>query len=180
MLKIIIGRSPITAKLVDTLSRLLMRDTRLLIATDHVIRETGSPIGVVLLSAGEDTAIEDAGSILLLPRAAALPIIRAPLTLVADSARDTWPGQFAGELISCGRSAKDTLTLSSHTEDSAVVTLLRQMRDLSGRVVEPCEFPVLLLGGDPFVAFAAVSVLLLTGRIGLLSEIGYSANNLQL
>lgn len=180
MHNIIIAASPQTEKIADTLVRLLVQDGHLIVATNTKIVQTDDAPGTAILTAGAQTAIEAPGAILLLPREAALPVLRAPLTLVADSARANWPVGFEGDFISCGHSAKDTLTLSSRTKDSAVVALVRQIRDLAGRLIEPCEFPVLFSGEDPFVAFAAVSVLLLTGRTALLGKIGMGSNNLQL
>ncbi|MDO4743293.1 MAG: hypothetical protein Q4B04_04585 [bacterium] len=44
--------------------------------------------------------------------------------------------------VVCGLSGRDTLTLSSRGQRSSVVALLRSVKTLSGRVIEPCEYPV--------------------------------------
>lgn len=44
--------------------------------------------------------------------------------------------------ITCGRSSSDTLTLTSHTSDSAVVALQRSISAFDGTIIEPFEIPV--------------------------------------
>lgn len=48
--------------------------------------------------------------------------------------------------LTCGLSSRDTLTLSSLTEESAVVCLQRTITIIGGGVIEPSEFPMKLQG----------------------------------
>lgn len=74
-------------------------------------------------------------------------------------------GSCAPTLI-CGMSSKDTLTLSSVSDNSAVVSLQREICDLNGNIIEPCEIQI--SHDEPFSKFellAACAVLLLAGKI---------------
>ena len=73
--------------------------------------------------------------------------------------------------ITCGLSPKDTITLSSIEEDSAVVTLQRAVTCFDGTVAEPQEIPVRLSGiTDNFSLMAASAVFILTGNIDQLMD----------
>ncbi|MCL2055623.1 MAG: hypothetical protein FWH02_00200 [Oscillospiraceae bacterium] len=64
--------------------------------------------------------------------------------------------------ITCGLSAKDTITLSSMGIDGAVVNLQRSIINLHGTVIEPQEIPVHISGeADRFAVMAAAAVCLL-------------------
>lgn len=69
-------------------------------------------------------------------------------------------------VLTCGMSSKDTLTLSSVSENNAVVSLQREIRDFNGNIIEPCEIQI--IHDEPFSKFellAACAVLLLAGKI---------------
>lgn len=67
--------------------------------------------------------------------------------------------------ITCGMSARDTLTLSSSKERSAAVCIQRQMVSLSGRTLDEREIPVSFESRhDPFSILAACAVLMLADR----------------
>lgn len=69
-----------------------------------------------------------------------------------------------GAIISCGMASKDTFTLSSHTSDSAVVTLQRPLKALAGHQLDPGDFPLAFKGPVPaFALMAGVAALLLLG-----------------
>ncbi len=64
--------------------------------------------------------------------------------------------------ITCGRSPQDTITLSSFTEDSAVVCVQRPICTLGGKTIEPSEFPLCdYTNTDPFSIMANTAILLL-------------------
>ena len=72
--------------------------------------------------------------------------------------------------VTCGLSPRDTLTLSSIGEQSAVVSLQRAIVCLDGAVCEPQEIPVLLRApADCFVLMAVAAVFILSGNISRLS-----------
>lgn len=65
--------------------------------------------------------------------------------------------------ITCGHSEKDTIAYSSLTSDSVQITLNRRINALSGRVIEPLEFPLEITEECDIysmLAFAAVRLLL--------------------
>lgn len=67
--------------------------------------------------------------------------------------------------VTCGLFAKDTITLSSMTGDSAVVNLQRSIPCFNGDVAEPQEIPVrLACPMDEYLLMAAASIYLLTGN----------------
>lgn len=73
--------------------------------------------------------------------------------------------------LTCGLSNKDTLTLSSLREDSAVICLQREIKTLGGGHMEPAEIPVRLRSpierGD---LLSLAAVLLLCGDSDFLNE----------
>jgi hypothetical protein len=67
--------------------------------------------------------------------------------------------------ITCGFSARDTLTLTSFDRDSAVLCVQRSITCFDSALLEPQEIPFSLSGGiDSFVLMAAAAVFLLTGN----------------
>lgn len=78
--------------------------------------------------------------------------------------------------ITCGLSSRDTLTLTSIKEDSAVLGLQRSLTCFDGMVEDPQEIPLRLDGPmDSFTLMAAASVYLLTGRADLLRTVNFSS-----
>ncbi|MDR2931747.1 MAG: hypothetical protein LBV27_01440 [Oscillospiraceae bacterium] len=79
--------------------------------------------------------------------------------------------------ITCGLSAKDTLTLSSMRLDSAVINLQRSVTCFDGSVAEPQEIPVSLntvtMDNDAisFALMAVASICILSGQIERLHSI---------
>ncbi len=66
--------------------------------------------------------------------------------------------------LDCGLSLRDTLTLSSLTEGSAMVSLQRPIVGLDGRMVEPVDLPLTLTRSwEPFHLLCCAGVLLLAG-----------------
>lgn len=68
--------------------------------------------------------------------------------------------------LTCGMSPKDTLTLSSISESSAVVSLQREIKDLSNKVIEPCEIKINIEDRfSDYELLSACAILLLAGKI---------------
>ncbi len=177
---IILGASALSERLSMALYRIFERQGGALVLSQQKIFGSARGYKVLIALAGEATVVEAEGALVLLPADSHPPILRCPVTLVADSARQSWPRPLHGQLISCGFSAKDTFTLSSRTEDSAVVALMRRVYSLTGQVVDPCEVPIGFGQDDPFIAFGVVSTLLLTENTHILEVLGPETNNLQL
>ncbi|MCL2035204.1 MAG: hypothetical protein FWG94_10820 [Oscillospiraceae bacterium] len=73
--------------------------------------------------------------------------------------------------VTCGLSPCDTLTLSSLSEDSAVIGLQRCITCFDGAVIEPQEIPVSLCAQvDSFTLLSAAAIFILTGNIKKLSQ----------
>jgi len=72
--------------------------------------------------------------------------------------------------VTCGLSPCDTLTLSSLSEDSAVIGLQRCITCFDGTVLEPQEIPVSLCAQvGSFTLLCAAAIFILTGNIKKLS-----------
>ena len=68
-------------------------------------------------------------------------------------------------VITCGSGHKNTITLASITENSAIISLQRNLYDLKGKKIEPADFKINLPPKfSPFSVMAAVAVLLLCGK----------------
>lgn len=67
--------------------------------------------------------------------------------------------------ITCGLFAKDTITLSSMTADSAVINLQRSIQCFSGEIAEPQEIPVRFISApDSYLLMAVAAIFILTGN----------------
>ncbi|HHW46639.1 MAG TPA: hypothetical protein GXX17_07010 [Clostridiales bacterium] len=68
--------------------------------------------------------------------------------------------------ITCGMASVDTLTLSSVLEDSVLVSLQREIQTLSGKTLEPAEFPIKVSKSySEYGILAACGILLLSENI---------------
>ena len=68
--------------------------------------------------------------------------------------------------MTCGASAKDSLTFSSKDDDELVVSLQRSVVNFRGETIEPLEFPIKRTPEiDDFTAMAYISILIETGII---------------
>ena len=66
--------------------------------------------------------------------------------------------------VTCGMSAKDTITYSSIDPECAIVSLQRELKTVGGEDLDPGEFPIKALScKKDFALLAAVAVLLLSG-----------------
>jgi len=71
-----------------------------------------------------------------------------------------------GEVITCGRSMRDTLTFSSCTEEKCVISLQRQIRRFDNSIIEPFELPVSCeKNDDRYAILCACLLLILLGFI---------------
>ena len=67
-------------------------------------------------------------------------------------------------VISCGMSAKNTVTLSSFGDTSLLASLQRTVTDFTGKDIEPAEFKIKLTKRySPFAVMASAAVLLIIG-----------------
>lgn len=81
--------------------------------------------------------------------------------VVTDGEREVPAGLKRFPLISCGMSAKDTVTFSSLRRDGGMICLQRQITTFSGRIAEPQEYHFERFGSEAFPTLAAFTVLLL-------------------
>ena len=89
-----------------------------------------------------------------------VPVLDAQNLAAASALRGT---QAIG--ITCGASPRDTLSMASLRDDSAVVSLQRELRDLSGKIWEPHDRAIRLeAGAEMYPILAACAVLLLSGK----------------
>lgn len=71
--------------------------------------------------------------------------------------------------ISCGMSAKDTLSAASITDEKRMVSLQRTIRSIDGEIIEPRDFYIKSSHGF-YASLAASAVLLL---LGIMPEYGF-------
>jgi len=73
--------------------------------------------------------------------------------------------------ITCGLSTKDTLTLSSITQDSAVISLQRAITTIYGSTLEPFEMPVKLQSKlEPYSILIIAAITIITDNAELLKS----------
>lgn len=73
--------------------------------------------------------------------------------------------------LTCGLRSRDTITLSSIAEESAVVDLRRSINCLDGSIAEAQEFPLLHPAPiNHFLLMSAAAALILCGRVECLKE----------
>ncbi len=69
-------------------------------------------------------------------------------------------------VITCGINNKNTITLSSISEDTLFATLQRSVYDINGNLIEPCELKIKLTENfSPFSVICSVIILLYHGII---------------
>lgn len=67
-------------------------------------------------------------------------------------------------VISCGMGTKNTVTVSSIKENTALVTFQRNLTDIYGKTIEPAEYKIKLKGKySEFSVMASTAILLLHG-----------------
>ena len=72
--------------------------------------------------------------------------------------------KWGNAVITCGINNKNTLTISSFSENSVLVTLQRSVIDLMGNRIEPCEFKIRLSKQyNPYSVLSSVAILILLG-----------------
>ncbi len=97
-----------------------------------------------------------------------------PAILSGQNQAAAWFAGAAGLTpLDCGLSLRDTLTLSSLTEGSAMVSLQRPIVRLDGGTVEPVDLPLTLTRAwEPYHLLCCAGALLLAGGVGALGEKG--------
>jgi hypothetical protein len=96
-----------------------------------------------------------------------LPTNTNAIAIVDSSKEDllTYVATTGLPAITCGLSAKDTVTLSSIRTDSAVINLQRAITCFDGSLAEPQEIPVSRReDADSFALMAASAICLLAGK----------------
>ena len=74
--------------------------------------------------------------------------------------------------VTCGMQSKDTITLSSITQESAVLSIQRSIVTFDNTVIEPSEIPLTLHSSlDNFTILAVCAILILSGNFSLLQNI---------
>ena len=69
-------------------------------------------------------------------------------------------------VITCGINNKNTITLSSISENTLLATLQRSIYDINGNLLEPCEFKIRLTEKfSPFSVISSVIILLYHGIV---------------
>jgi hypothetical protein len=158
-----------TARIRATLMKMLGSRYDIVAVSPDGCVKTGLNPEYLIASLGGGCEISAEHSIIVLSGSYACPRIKGNATIILDS-REMGPCFSSAEEarllpISCGRSSKDTLTLSSITSDSAVVSLQRPVVTQSGAVVEQADYPISIEGSyseDPFRLLAVTAVLILT------------------
>ena len=64
-------------------------------------------------------------------------------------------------VITCGRGAKNTFTVSSIAEESVLLSLQRSIPDINGRYIEPCEIRVNIFKNEDLFSILAATVTML-------------------
>jgi hypothetical protein len=96
-----------------------------------------------------------------------LPIDANAIAIVDSSKEDllAYVATTGLPAITCGLSAKDTVTLSSMRTDSAVINLQRGVTCFDGSLAEPQEIPIKRPeDADSFAVMAASAICLLAGK----------------
>jgi hypothetical protein len=71
--------------------------------------------------------------------------------------------------ITCGLHSRDTITLSSIGEDSAVIGVQRAISNFNGSITEPQEFPIHFAKAiAPFTLMAVAAIFILSGNCNLI------------
>lgn len=95
----------------------------------------------------------------------AVPNVRSALGVIVDSESFTERLPRGIQLITCGISPKNTVSVTSRTDDKLTLSLNRTIRTADG-ICEPLELPVALTGScsDEYDIMAAFAARLLIGE----------------
>ncbi len=86
------------------------------------------------------------------------------LIICSQNAEGFLPECDAEYAVSCGRTDRDTVTLSSSLSNGGMAALRREIVSKSGRVIEPCEIELKDISGSEDDKLAILSLLLLIDR----------------
>ena len=158
MVKLILLGEPRSEKLERFLTETLSRHFSLTACTGPRAFSAGSGRPLLLLSPPELSAADLGGGLFLARNGSQLPQnlrLPADAVVIVSSEEEEQLRQLARlrvQTVTCGLSCKDTVTFSSKSEESAVISLMRAVRGLSG------AFPR-QTGDYPLLACAAVLLL---------------------
>lgn len=117
-------------------------------------------------------------AVIIYKDAVKIPVLfEAPKQMVAvvDSCNKELPRLVSATnlpAVTCGLSPRDTITLSSINEDSAVIDVQRSITCFDGSVLEPQEIPVTLYSPiDSYTLMAAATIFILSGDTAKLFEV---------
>ncbi len=168
MVKLILLGEPRSEKLERFLTETLSRHFSLTACTGPRAFSAGSGRPLLLLSPPELSAADLGGGLFLARNGSRLPQnlrLPADAVVIVSSEEEEQLRQLARlrvQTVTCGLSCKDTVTFSSKSEESAVISLMRAVRGLSGEAMEPIDLPVAFprqTGDYPLLACAAVLLL---------------------
>ena len=135
----------------DTALERLIKDTlsdtyRVLYIKGNSFSDTGSGYELVVHDSEEPRLYGIHSSVIIAKRSAVLSdAIPSDCTAIVSADR---PAQLEAVrrsgacAVECGRSPTSTVSFSSESEDTLVISLNRSMTALSGREIQPLEFPV--------------------------------------
>lgn len=91
--------------------------------------------------------------------------------IIVDSSDMSLPdidNRMPTQCITCGMSSKDTISFSSLDENEASISLMREIRDIQGNVVEPFEMTVRSKSSidrySPFYLLCIVALVIVLGK----------------
>lgn len=145
MLRIVLSNADAVVK---PLYRLLSREREVLLVSESEILLPDMPPDLLLYSAA--TLPECDGEVIYLLGHGRPPVaggrLQNPRAVAVVNSQDeaglTFAARHCLHTLTCGLSEKDTLTLSSMKEGSAVIALQRELRTIGQGLIEPVEIPV--------------------------------------
>ncbi len=130
------------------------------------LEESGSGYMLDILSADRLSHISCKSAAVILAQGASVDFaeLEGKLTFIADPhdiKQLSALSRCGCPVITCGSYEKDTVSYTSITEDKVTVSLNRELTALSGRRVQPLEFPVGLLRENIYYSLALTALRLL-------------------
>jgi len=169
---ILIAADPADNVFWDPISSVLQQRYSTLLVRGKQVTVPQQPARVALLDAGGYAHLQSAETVVLFRRTRSISQGLLPpenCVAVVDSCDDELLRFVSGTrvpAITCGLSARDTMTLSSMGEDSAVLNLQRSVTCFDGAVADPQEIPVKLTRSiNSYTLMALACTFILCGDI---------------
>lgn len=133
---------------------------------DKGIAQIGKGYDVLLYSSDKTKEIEVDSAIVILKEDCTFcpKIVSKNSVIIAFSENEKQISSLAKitqPTITCS-GQKSTISFSSNSDDSAVITLNRAIKSLSGRIIEPLEFPISVDGKSSLYSLMALTAVQLT------------------